>query len=132
VTCSCCRLAPARLSGICGDCATAINREKSAARRAFARHAAEHPCAACAALLPGLGVQTRCHACQTRYDQMMRAAAARVAKSFTGDQEAAAIERRLAQLDRERRQRRQRMTLSVEDCWQQAGVSSVYGMGDAR
>lgn len=132
MTCSCCRLAPARLSGICAACATAINREKSAARRAFSRYAAEHPCTACAALLPGLGVQTRCHACQTRYDQMMRAAAARVAKSFAEDREAEAIERRLAQLDRERRQRRQRLSLSVEDCWQQAGVSAVYAMGDAQ
>lgn len=93
----------------------------------------EPGCTACQASL--LGQPVACDYHRRLYAQQQRAAASRaqkpVAQARRRAAEAAAIERRLDQLARERRQRRQRLSLSEADCWQQAGVSSVYAMGDA-
>lgn len=124
MTCRCCRVQPSRQrSDVCSDCAHGLNVEKAAVRRAFERRP---PCPACTAMLPGFEAVTRCLACQTLYDQMMRAAEARVALGHRGDREADSIERRLAALAA--RRRRQRFTLTEDDIWRRGcGVSAVYG-----
>lgn len=122
--CACCESRPAQhKSDVCGLCATDINREKAAARRAFAKRP---PCMACAAMLPGFDVETRCQPCQDYYEELMRAAEARVAKAHRRERDAAWVERRLAALAA--RRRRQRFTLTEDDIWRRGcGVSAVYG-----
>lgn len=125
--CRCCHTNPKRQrSDVCRECAHALNVENTAARREFERRP---PCPGCAAMLPGFdGASTRCHPCQQLYDQMMRAAEARVARGYRASQEGERIERQLAALAAARKRRR--LTLADEDCWAWAScLASCAGMG---
>jgi len=83
----------------------------------------------CGCGAPGLfGTSTRCLLCRRRHNIHQARAKQQCIAEARKQAEADAITRQLEALARARRQQRRRLSLTDEECWGGAGVSSVYHM----